>query len=104
MTVIGLLPFLYTGIALSETTALLVSVVFNAADELFQCSASEIIVFRETLFALLLDVWSFCIGDPTDSLIVSLAVIWEGNLMSDSDSLVAMMNFRKVCASSKVDI
>lgn len=109
MTVMGLPPLLHVGTAVSATAALMLSasasggcqltVVF-VADELFQSSLSEKGGIRDNLSALLKEGWS----SGTDSVISFVTEDWKGISVSDLESLVAMINFKKVCASSKEDM
>lgn len=109
MTVMGLPPLLHVGIAVSETAALMLSAsasggcrlpVVIVTDELFLGSVSEMCDIGDNLSALLKEGRS----SGTDSVVSVVTEDWKGISASDLESLVAMMNFKKVCASSKEDI
>lgn len=106
--VIGLPPFLYVGTEVSDTAALMLSAsgssschlpVVSASDEIFPSSLSEICSTGDNLSALLKERWS----SGTDS-VIGFVTVCKGISVSDLESLVAMMKFKKVCASSKEDI
>lgn len=109
MTVMVPPPLLHVGTAVSETAALMLSasassgcqvIVVFVADELFSSSLSEMCGIGNNLSALLKEGWS----SGTDSVISFVTEDWKGISVSDLDSLVAMMNFKNVCASSKEDM
>ena len=109
MTVMGLPPLLHVGTAVAETAALMLSasasggcqltVVF-VTDELFPSSLSEMCGIGDNLSALLKEGWS----SGTHSVVSFVTEDCKGISVSDLESLVAMMNFKKVCASSKEDM
>lgn len=108
MTVMGLPPFLHIGTAVSETAALMLSasgsggcqqLVVSVSDGIFLSSPSEICSIGDNLSALLKERWS----SGTDS-VIGFVTDWKGISASDLESLVAMMKFKKVCASSKEDM
>lgn len=109
MTVMGLPPLLYVGTAVSETADLMLStsassgcqltVVF-VATELSPSSVSEMRGIGDNLSALLKEGWS----SGSDSVVSFVEDDWKGISVSDLESLVAMMNFKKDCASSKEDM
>lgn len=109
MTVMGLPPFLHAGTAVSETAALMLSasassgcqlpVVF-VAGKLFPSSLSTMCGIGDNSSPLSKEGWS----SETDSVISFVTEDWRGISVSVLESLVAMMNFRKLCASSKEDM
>lgn len=109
MTVMGPVAFLHVGTAVLEIAVLMLSasesggcqlsVVF-IIDKLFLSSPSEMCGIGDDLSAQLKDEWSSGI----DSVVSFVTEGWKRFLLSNLDSLVAMMKFKKVCASSKEDM
>lgn len=105
----GLPSLLHVGTAVSETAALILSTSDSAgcqltlvfvAEKLLPSSLSEMCGIGDNPSALLKEEWS----SGTDSVVSFVTEGWKRFSVSNLGSLVSMMKFKKVCASSKEDM